>query len=287
MNPDPYAPGPLIPNPFAVLGLPAWPDLDDETVDAAWRAIAAETHPDRPDGGNLARYTQATAAYFELHSPWGRTEAFADLLDAAWAQGRYDAYPGHYPPGHYPPGHDPGDPCDPADDLPPPSPWETELGPIPLDETLHQLAQIPARFRRGHPVHLAIRATVIAGLCLTVLTVFPAAPGPASLSRRSSGTSCCPPPGRTWHPPTGRPAGCRRPGRDDASGGPRAPGWPPGPAPGCGPVAGWGPGGLSIPLPQAPEMVAYRGAPLKVVLPAGSSTLTSAARHAMAGGGRR
>lgn len=169
MNPDSYVPGPLVPNPFAVLGLPEWPDLDDETVDAAWRAIAAETHPDRPDGGNLARYTQATAAYFELHSPWGRSEAFADLLEAAWAEGRYDAYPGHYPPGY-----DPGDPDDLA--LLPAGPWEAGLGPVPLEEILHQLAQIPARFRRGHPVHLTIRAAVIAGLCLTVLTLFPGRP---------------------------------------------------------------------------------------------------------------
>jgi hypothetical protein len=166
---NPYAPNPYIPNPFAVLGLPEWPDLDDETVDAAWRAIAAETHPDRPDGGNLARYTQATAAYFELHSPWGRSEAFADLLEAAWAEGRYDAYPGHYPPGY-----DPDDPDDLA--LLPAGPWEAGLGPVPLEEILHQLAQIPARFRRGHPVRLAIRAAVIAGLCLTVLTVFPGRP---------------------------------------------------------------------------------------------------------------
>jgi len=72
--------------PFAALGLPEWPDLDDETVDAAWRQIAAETHPDRPDGGNLARYTQASAAYNEICCPWGRTEAFADLLDQAWAK---------------------------------------------------------------------------------------------------------------------------------------------------------------------------------------------------------
>ena len=164
---NPYLPNPLVPNPFAVLGLPEWPDLDDETVDAAWRAIAAETHPDRPDGGNLARYTQATAACFELHSPWGRSEAFADLLEAAWAEGRYDAYPGHYPPGY--------DAYDPGDDLPP-DPWETGLGPVPLDEILHQVAEIPARFRRGRPVHLAIRAAVIAGLCLTVLTAFPARP---------------------------------------------------------------------------------------------------------------
>src|ERR1700722_18619776 len=119
---NPYIPSPLVPNPFAVLGLPEWPDLDDETVDAAWRAIGAETHPGRPDGGNLARYTQASAAHHELSSPWGRSEAFADLLEAAWAQARYAAYPDHSPPGY--------DPGDPAGDPPlPPSPWETALGP--------------------------------------------------------------------------------------------------------------------------------------------------------------
>ena len=40
-------------NPFTVLGLPTDPDLSDEQVRAAWRAIAAATHPDRPDGGNV------------------------------------------------------------------------------------------------------------------------------------------------------------------------------------------------------------------------------------------
>lgn len=89
-------------NPFTVLGLPAWPDLDDETVDAARAAIAAETNPARPDGGNLARYTRAAAAYAQICCPWSRSEAFADLLEQAWAEGRYDAYPGHYPPGYEP-----------------------------------------------------------------------------------------------------------------------------------------------------------------------------------------
>jgi hypothetical protein len=154
---------PLIWNPFAVLGLPEWPDLDDETVDAAWQQIAAETHPGRPDGGNLARYTQATAAYHELSSGWGRSEAFADLLEHAEAGHRFNSYPGHYPPGY-----------DPGDDLPPPpSPWQAELGPVPLSEVVHLVAEIPVRFRRGHPVHLLIRAAVIAGLCLAALALFP------------------------------------------------------------------------------------------------------------------
>ena len=69
------------PNPFAALGLPERPDLTDEQVRAAWRKIAAATHPDRPDGGDLARYTAASAAYAELRTPWGRSEAYADLAD--------------------------------------------------------------------------------------------------------------------------------------------------------------------------------------------------------------
>jgi hypothetical protein len=159
MNPDP---DPLAPNPFAVLGLPEWPDLDDETVHAAWEAIAGQTRPDRPGGGDLARYTQATAAYHELSCPWGRSEAYADLVEAAWAQGRYDHCPGQYPPGFGP-----------GDDPEPPSLFHARLDPVPLTEVLHTLAEIPARFRRGHPWHLAIRAAVIAGLCLAVLAAFP------------------------------------------------------------------------------------------------------------------
>ena len=71
------------PDPFEALGVPARPDLPDEQVRAAWRAIAAATHPDRPDGGDLARYTAASAAYAELRTPWGRSEAYADLIEQA------------------------------------------------------------------------------------------------------------------------------------------------------------------------------------------------------------
>ncbi len=70
-------------DPFQTLGLPARPDLDDERVRAAWREIAAATHPDRADGGDPARYSRASAAYAELRTPGGRSEAYADLLDAA------------------------------------------------------------------------------------------------------------------------------------------------------------------------------------------------------------
>src|SRR5215470_18031811 len=68
-----------VPDPFSVLGLPADPGLSDEQVRAAWRAIATATHPDRPGGGDPARYAAASAAYALLRTRWGRSEAYADL----------------------------------------------------------------------------------------------------------------------------------------------------------------------------------------------------------------
>jgi hypothetical protein len=143
MNPDPLAW-----NPFAVLGLPEWHDLDDETVHAAWQVIAAETHPNRPDGGNLARFTQATAAYAELCCPWGRSEAYADLAERADGPVTSPI------------------PAIPGDDEPPPPPWQ------PLLALLH----LPARVRRGRPLRLAIRAIIAAVLSLLVLQLIPGTP---------------------------------------------------------------------------------------------------------------
>jgi hypothetical protein len=67
------------PDPFTALGLPVRPDLSDEQVRAAWRQVATATHPDRPDGGDPARYAAASAAYATLRTAWGRSEACADL----------------------------------------------------------------------------------------------------------------------------------------------------------------------------------------------------------------
>ena len=63
---------------FAALGLPARPDLTDDDIRAAWRRIAAATHPDRADGGDPARFAAAAAAYTELRTRYGRGEAYAD-----------------------------------------------------------------------------------------------------------------------------------------------------------------------------------------------------------------
>jgi hypothetical protein len=55
------------------------PDLSDDDVRAAWRRIAAATHPDRNDGGDPARYAEAADAYSRLRIGWERGEAYADL----------------------------------------------------------------------------------------------------------------------------------------------------------------------------------------------------------------
>jgi hypothetical protein len=134
-------------DPFAALGLPASPDLTDEEVRAAWRAIAAATHPDRPDGGDISRYTAAASAYALLRTPWGRSEAYADLTAAA---------------GPY---------------VPAPAPGRL---PLPLAArtagTARALLLVPARARHGRPVRLLLRAVVAAGLSLLVLRVLPGQP---------------------------------------------------------------------------------------------------------------
>ena len=70
---------PVEADPFTVLGLPARPEVGDDEVRAAWRRIAAATHPDRADGGDPARFAAAAAAYTTLRTRSGRGEALADL----------------------------------------------------------------------------------------------------------------------------------------------------------------------------------------------------------------
>jgi hypothetical protein len=128
-------------DPFAVLGLPARPDLTNDQVQGAWRAIAAATHPDRPDGGDLARYTQASAAFAQLRTPWSRSEAYADLM-----HGQHDTTP--LPPV---PGADTGGP--------------------PL--TYRPLLLLPERIWHGHRLRLALRAIIAAALSMVVLALIP------------------------------------------------------------------------------------------------------------------
>jgi hypothetical protein len=68
-------------DPFGVLGLTPDPGLTDDDIRVAWRRIAAATHPDRADGGNLAAFAEAARAYHDLRTPVGRGEALADLRE--------------------------------------------------------------------------------------------------------------------------------------------------------------------------------------------------------------
>jgi curved DNA-binding protein CbpA len=82
------------PDPFAILGLAARPDLTDDDVRSAWRRIAAAIHPDRADGGDPARFSAAAAAYTTLRTLDGRREAFADLAAAprGWSRFRWSRF---------------------------------------------------------------------------------------------------------------------------------------------------------------------------------------------------
>ncbi len=65
-------------SPFAVLGLDPAGSVSDDDVRAAWRRLAAATHPDRADGGDPARFASAAAAYTDLRTATGRNEARAE-----------------------------------------------------------------------------------------------------------------------------------------------------------------------------------------------------------------
>jgi hypothetical protein len=156
-------------NPFAALGLPVRADLSDAQVRAAWKNIAAKTHPDRPDGGNITAYTAAATAYAQLRTGWGRSEAYADLVITE----------PHIPaPG------------------PPPARWPGQnLGP--------GLLLVPARIRHGRPLRLLLRALAAAVLCWLVLALIPGqASGPAVVTGLivwfffSARADLAPPPGR-------------------------------------------------------------------------------------------
>jgi hypothetical protein len=64
---------------FSLLGVNPEDQLTDDEVRAAWRRIAAATHPDRADGGDPERFAAAAAAYTDLRTRYGRNEARAAL----------------------------------------------------------------------------------------------------------------------------------------------------------------------------------------------------------------
>ncbi len=156
-------------NPFDALGLPARPDLTDEQVRAAWRAIAAATHPDRPGGGDVARYTAATAAYAVLRTPWGRSEAFADL---GLAMDDTSPLPAFVADGPSP------RPAFVADG---PSASTSDVRSAGPADLLAAVVELPARIRHGRPLRLVIRALAAAAASLAVLALIPGQPAAPAL----------------------------------------------------------------------------------------------------------
>lgn len=144
-------------NPFDALGLPTRPDLTDEQVRAAWRHVAAATHPDRADGGDLARYTAATAAYVQLRTAWGRSEAYADVTAAGQDTSPLPVV------------------SEPANA----EAWAEVMagGPAGVLGVVGAFTwQLPARIRHGRPLRLVIRGAVASLACLGVLAVIPGQP---------------------------------------------------------------------------------------------------------------
>jgi hypothetical protein len=144
----------VTPDPFTALGLPPRPDLTDDEVRAAWRRIAAATHPDRDDGGDPARFASAAAAYTDLRTRYGRGEAYADLTGP---------HPGHVP--------------GPAPAAP------QQAGPAgPQSRGRPSFTAALLRVRRGRPALLALRLVIAAAVSAVSFAVVGAQPAAAGLT---------------------------------------------------------------------------------------------------------
>jgi curved DNA-binding protein CbpA len=140
------------PDPFAALGLPARPGLGDDEVRAAWRRIAAATHPDRADGGDPDRFAAAASAYTTLRTQFGRSEALADL---AGSRGRAGLSVPYGPAGRA-------------------NQQRWRRAPA-------SLARLPARVRQGRPLLLALRVAAAVAVSATAVAVAGPAPATAAL----------------------------------------------------------------------------------------------------------
>ena len=127
-------------SPFLVLGLAERADLTDDEVRAAWRRLAAATHPDRADHGDPAAFAAAAVAYALLRTAAGRHEALTDLRIGA-----VDRAPGDRVPG-------------------------TALA--------HATVTLAARISRGRPLRLVVR--LLAAAATSYLAVAAAGWQPAS-----------------------------------------------------------------------------------------------------------
>lgn len=143
------------PDPFAALGLTARPELTDDDVRAAWRRVAAATHPDRSDGGDPERFADAAAAYTELRTRFGRGEAIADAGKRRIRFGRREAVI--------------------APRIDGPGPSGARRGYSVNARVSWQLTRaavlLPARVRRGRPWRLALRVLAAAAASAAAVAV--------------------------------------------------------------------------------------------------------------------
>ena len=130
--------------PFALLGLPASAAVTDQDVRAAWRRIAAATHPDRPGGGDPQRFAAASAAYTTLRTRSGRGEVLADRGGAHPAPGAIA------PPREAPVARR-------AAAAPVAAARATAPGPVPAGP----LARLAARVSNGRPAVLTARLLIV------------------------------------------------------------------------------------------------------------------------------
>jgi hypothetical protein len=170
--------------PFAALGLPARPDLTDDDIRAAWRRIAAATHPDRADGGDPARFAAAAAAYTELRTRYGRGEAYADLTTGNGPVPETRQRPGParpLPRRETTPHRETAPHADAAPHGEAPSRGEAAS----RGETAgHRdtTAGLAARVRRGRPALLALRIAIAAAITVAAFAILGALPAAAGLA---------------------------------------------------------------------------------------------------------
>jgi hypothetical protein len=167
--------------PFAALGLPARPDLTDDDIRAAWRRIAAATHPDRADGGDPARFAAAAAAYTELRTRYGRGEAYADLTTGNRRRQAPVPRPETLPRPATAPHRE-----SPADRVTAPhreSPAHPETDPHREPAARRQtIAGLATRVRRGRPALLALRIAIAAAITAAAFAVVGAQPAAGGLA---------------------------------------------------------------------------------------------------------
>jgi hypothetical protein len=160
-------------DPFGTLGLPRRPDLTDDDVRVAWRRIAAATHPDRADGGDPGRFAEASAAYTELRTRFGRGEAYA----TATARSRAPA-----PARPATPSLDTTTPASPAAAAPDTASRTTPPASARPTTTPTRRFDPIGRIRRGRPMLLIIRLAVAAAVCAAAFGVAGAQPAAIGLS---------------------------------------------------------------------------------------------------------